>query len=101
MLRPMCDGRGYPTGLVQLTSPRYQHRLFTVEVREESLELFDLGKVMNDDVRIGRILLQKILVIVLRRIKLSIRLDLGHNGGRENTRLIELTDVGPRDFHLV
>jgi hypothetical protein len=56
---------------------------------------------MNDDIRVRRVLDQEILMVVLRRIKFSTRIDLGHDGSREYARLIEVIDVGPGDFRLV
>ena len=65
---------------VRWIRPQRQHRAVAVKVREQSLEVLDLGQIVVHDVGIGRIERQEILVIVLRPVERSIRLEPRDDG---------------------
>ena len=73
-----------------------QHRLLAPILRPDALEGGNLGQVVIDDIGIGRITDQEILVIVLGPVEALERLDLGGDGAGENLRRVELGDIGPR-----
>src|SRR5262249_42492079 len=66
-----------PFRSVRRANGRYQHRVCTVSVGKDALEVGELRRVVEDDVGIGRISLHEVLVIGLRRKKGAVRLGLG------------------------
>jgi hypothetical protein len=75
--------------------------LAAVGIRKESLELVDLGKVVDPDVGMGGVPGQEVLVVALSRIEGLAALDLRDDGAVEDMRLVELRDVGLRDLGLL
>jgi hypothetical protein len=73
---------------------RDEHRLGAIGIWEEALQSRDLRQVVDDDVGVGRVPRQEILVIGLSREEGSVGLNPGDNRGVERMRLVELGDVG-------
>src|SRR5262245_52694656 len=71
-----------------------EHGFLAVVLGEQSLQVFDLWQVVDDDVGIAWIESQKVLVIVLGRIELAVGLNLRDDGRAEDACLAELRDVG-------
>jgi len=82
-----------PLGACRLVAHR-QHRLFHIERGESPLEILDLGDVVPGNVRIGRMVEQIVLVIILRRVKTLERIHARDYCALEEVRLVELRDVG-------
>ncbi len=64
------------------------------------LQVFDLWQVVIDDVGVGRVQRQEILVILLGRVEAGIVGDLGDDRLFEDMRLVELGDIGFGDLAL-
>ena len=60
-----------------------------------------MARVVDDDIGIGRISRQKVLMIALGRIESPVRLDAGHDRRAEYMRIVELSDIGVRDLRLL
>ena len=73
----------------------------TKRIREQALQLTDLREVVEHDVGIGRIHLQKVLVIILGRVERLAGLDSGHDPPAEDFRIVQLRDVALRDAFLL
>src|ERR1019366_2884722 len=70
-----------------------QYRSFSIEVRERVIEVFDFGQVVEDDIRIRRIMNQEVLMVVLRRVKALQRVYLRDDRPGKSTRFLKLTNV--------
>src|SRR5579864_5247137 len=72
-------------------------RLIAILIGEQPLQVGDFRLVVDDDVRIGRVQNQKVLVVVLGRIKTLEGFELGHDRRLEDVSLIELGHIGFRN----
>src|SRR5215470_19006619 len=71
-----------------------EHGGGAIDVREEALEVVDLGQIVVDDVGVARVPRQEVLMIVLGGEEFLVGLDLGDDRRFVDPRLVELGDVG-------
>ncbi len=71
-----------------------EYRVRSKLCREQALEVLDLRHVVVDDIGIGRVVGQEILMVALRRIEGPVRLDGGDDGGVVEAGLVQLVDIG-------
>jgi len=76
-------------------------RLLAPGIGKEALQVGDLGQVVDDDVGIGRVADQEVLVIALGRIEALERVDAGDDRAGEGAGLAELGDIGLGDPPLL
>src|SRR5215510_8128713 len=70
------------------------HRLIAIDIREQPLQVGDLRQIVENDIRIGGIANEEVLMIGLRREETLQGIDPGNDRATEYSCLIELGDVG-------
>src|SRR5690606_13452039 len=73
-----------------------KRRLCAKAIREQSFQIFDLRKIVDDDVRIRRIEAEEVLMIILGGVEALAAFDRRCDGLVEDVRSIELCNVGGR-----
>ena len=79
----------------------YQHRLSAVLLGKQLFQLRHLRQIVDHDVRVRRVLADKVLVIGLRRVERLAPLDCGHDGLIKRLRRIQLRDIRLGDALLL
>src|SRR6187402_962670 len=77
-----------------------EHGLGPIHIGEHLLEVLQLRKVVEDDVRMVGVTREKVLMVWLSRIERGAGLDPGDDRAREDARLHELIDIGLRNARL-
>src|SRR3984957_10186024 len=89
-----CGNRNFWRGLLaRLVRRHHGDRRVAILIGKQPLQIADFRLVVDDDVRVGRVQYQKVLVIVLGRIKTLEGFELGHDRRFEDVGLIELGDI--------
>ena len=90
-------GRSNPAAV----PPALRARLLLHHLGQLRLQRLQLRQVVVDDVRIGRVQLEEVLVVGLGRIERLQRHDRRHDRPREDLRVSQLLDVRRRDLLLL
>src|SRR3546814_8455210 len=74
--------------------------ILSIQRRKEALHVGDLGKVIDDDIRIMRMSGQEVLMIALRGIKAGVLFNTGDYGLAKRMRGRQLRDISPGHVSL-
>jgi hypothetical protein len=83
---------------VRQTCFRDQHRIIAIKLGEQAFQIGDLRQVVIDDIGVGGVQRQEVLMIGFCRIEAAARLDLGDDGRMIELRLIELRNISAGNF---
>src|SRR5262245_60375843 len=98
---PRCRRSGFCAMPTSATVRQHQDGLLSIEIRVVTLEVVELGHVVDGDVGIARIGVQEVLVVCLGGKESGGILDAGDNRGVEDFGTVKLMNVGRGDLVLL